>query len=358
MAIADLYARADDVRASQVPRAFQAEPDKWHQLQSKIAELTSAPEYLKYLRAQRTLWRYSFHNTLLIWAQKPDFELVQSMTTWNALGRRVKKGEHALRILVPFGSTVEANLQVPGPAAPQAGVEPAVASTPSLPPTTEADMVKKRLVYQVRGFMLKGKVFDISQTEGDPLPQGYSASPLEGMAPDGMLASLEAAAAGRGFTVETTVFGDSRNGDCSHAQHRIRVAEHLSPMQRAKTLSHELAHAVMHGSDFEGSRAQAEVEAESVAYLVCGENGLETGAYSFGYLTSWGAATAGGPTAALAASAKRIQEVARTIVSELTPADSPALAMEKKAAAYRAERKTQWEARQRAHPRRRTTYSR
>jgi hypothetical protein len=358
MAIENLYTQAEKVRASEVPHAFAQEPDKWHELQAKISQLTSAPEYLKYLRAQRLLWRYSLHNTLLIWCQKPDFELVQSMTTWNALGRRVKKGEHALRILVPIGSTVDAKLKIPDGGGEATGEPFDPNATGAQPPESTGGDVKKRLVYQVRGFMLKGKVFDISQTEGDPLPVNYTASPLEGVPPDGILAGLEAAAERRGFSVETVTFPDDRNGDCSHELKRIRLAEKLSPAHRAKTLAHELGHGILHGSEFSGTRAQAEVEAESVAYLVCGEKGLETGAYSFAYLTGWGGNTVDGPTATLAASAKRIQEVARTVVSELTPADSPTLEIEKKAAAYRERRSAEFEARTRSHPRRRTAYSR
>ena len=93
-----------------------------------------------------------------------------------------------------------------------------------------------------------------------------------------------------GFTVEDHEFNGSANGDCCHADHRIRVETTNTPAQRVKTLAHELAHALLHESY--DNRALAELEAESTAYVVCQVLGIDSGDYSFGYVATWaGAAT-------------------------------------------------------------------
>jgi hypothetical protein len=105
----------------------------------------------------------------------------------------------------------------------------------------------------------------------------------------------------------------SRNGDCNHSTKAIRVEVRNEPAQQVKTLAHELSHAILHGDDFTGSREIAELEVESVAYIVCQNFGLDSGAYSFGYVASW---IGGGPEAikAITASGQRIVRAVRQIL--------------------------------------------
>ena len=356
MAITDgMQADATAVRAAEVPKAFEWAPEKWYELQAQLTKLTSEPEFREYLRFQRAMWRYSPLNTLLIRTQKPEAQLVQSMTTWNALGRRVMKGEHALRILVPIGRSRNATLSSSdapepdtGPPAPVGGADGAQAIT-------------KRLVYEVHGFRMAGKVFDISQTEGDPIPEGLKCSPLEGAAPQALLAGLMAAAERRGCRVSYTTFADpTKMGDVNVVTREIRLRETASPAQHAKTLCHELAHLELHGANEPAlDRGVMELEAESVAFITCGESGLDTGDYSFGYVATWAAGRREGPVATLQASAGRIQQMARKLLAEMTPADSPTLELERKTAALKelkANRYNEFKGRQ--SPRARTTYAR
>jgi hypothetical protein len=106
---------------------------------------------------------------------------------------------------------------------------------------------------------------------------------LTGDDPAGHYAALASYAEAIGFSLEGHHFAGTCNGDCSHEARRIRVEVENSPAQRVKTLVHEIAHALLHKSY--GSRPLAELEAESVAYIVC--SGLGTDAYSFGYVTTW-----------------------------------------------------------------------
>ncbi|MGA8207579.1 MAG: ImmA/IrrE family metallo-endopeptidase [Candidatus Dormiibacterota bacterium] len=118
---------------------------------------------------------------------------------------------------------------------------------------------------------------------------------LSGSGSTGDLARLAERALSLGFQVQFTSLWGGRNGDCSHALRRIRVRSDLPPAHQIKTLAHELAHALLHGPDFQGSRALAELEAESVAYVVCQELGVDSSEYSFGYVATW---SGGGPEAA------------------------------------------------------------
>jgi len=128
-------------------------------------------------------------------------------------------------------------------------------------------------------------VFDLSQTSGAELPEPVKTLSGAGSAAD--LARLAQRALALGFQVQFVLLWGSRNGDCSHALRRIRVRSGLPAAHQIKTLAHELAHALLHGPDYQGSRALAELEAESVAYLVCQELGVDSSEYSFGYVATW-----------------------------------------------------------------------
>jgi hypothetical protein len=359
MTITDgMQAEAAAVRATEIPKAFEWAPEKWYELQAQLTKLTSEPEFREYLRFQRAMWRYSPLNTLLIRTQKPEAQLVQSMTTWNALGRHVIKGEHALRILVPIGRSRSATLsssEAPGESGLDAGVRTAGGGEAS------ATAITKRLVYEVHGFRMAGKVFDISQTEGDPVPEGLKCSPLEGAAPEALLAGLMAAAERRGCRVSYASFAEpTKMGDVNVVTREIRLRETASPAQHAKTLCHELAHLELHGANEPAlDRGVMELEAESVAFITCGESGLDTGDYSFSYVATWAAGRREGPVATLQASAGRIQQVARKLLAEMTPVDSPTLELERKTAALKELKANRYsELKGRQSPRARTTYAR
>jgi uncharacterized protein DUF955 len=155
-------------------------------------------------------------------------------------------------------------------------------------------------------------VFDLAQTEGDPLPEPCAR--LAGDDPLGVFAQLVRVATTLGFAVEEHAFTDETNGDCAHDLRRIRVRIDLAPAHRVKTLAHELAHAILHAERTE--RGLMELEAESVAFIVCDALGLDAGAWSFGYVAGW----AGGGEQALAAikaTGARIQRTADQILSAL-----------------------------------------
>ncbi len=251
------------------------------QLAQGVAELTSSERWQDYLRFQSRFHRYSFNNVVLIATQCPEATWVAGFGTWQKMGRFVRRGEKAIWILAPIVAR-------------------------RLAPQDEDEAV-------LRGFRWV-PVFDVSQTDGRDLPSVCRR--LVGGDPADHYGRLVDVARTIGFAVFDHEFAGSTNGECHHGARLIRVEARNAPAQRVKTLAHELAHALAH----EGatSRALAELEAESVAYVVCQALGIDSSDYSFGYLAGW----AGGGEDAVAqitASAERIQRCAARILEVFEP---------------------------------------
>ena len=175
---------------------------------------------------------------------------VAGYAVWKSLGRQVKKGEKGLCILAPL---------------------------------IRHDKEGNKSVYGVRN----AYVFDLSQTEGDELPKTPDYLPLEGESTylSTLLGRFEAWLTQQTILLEYKVLPNGVSGVYDSRKHRITVSSTLSPNAAFKTLIHETAHALLHRDATE--RVQAELEAESRAYLVCAELGLNTGSYSFAYLADW-----------------------------------------------------------------------
>ncbi len=248
------------------------------QLSDGIATLTDSVEWLRHLDAQSRFHRYSFGNVILIASQFPAASRVAGFRAWKKLGRTVAKGEKAIWILAPM----------------------------IVKKGDESDDLRV-----VRGFK-RVPVFDISQTEGEELPA--VCHKLTGDEPLACFDRLHAVATSLGYSVEPTELPDGVNGDCTFNLRRIRIEVRNASAQRAKTLAHEIAHALLHAD--QPDRQLAELEAESTAYVVCRCLGLDTGSYSFGYVAIW----AGGGEQAVAgikASCGRIQGAAAAILDAL-----------------------------------------
>jgi hypothetical protein len=252
-------------------------PDLLAHMEEGIAALTSSVAWRNHLVFQSRFHRYSYGNVLLIAAQNGGATQVAGFHTWRRLHRSVGKGEKAIWILAPM-----------------------VARR-----TDPGDSEEKRFV---RGFKYV-PVFDIAQTHGDAPPS--ICTKLSGEDPACFYPRLVAMAASLGFSVEDHRFGDATNGDCTPSIRRIRIEAGNAPAQRVKTLTHELAHALLH--EHAEDRALAELEAESTAYVVGRAIGLDTGGYSFGYVATW---AGGGDQAILGirASCERIQKAAAAIL--------------------------------------------
>ncbi|MGC1184931.1 MAG: ArdC-like ssDNA-binding domain-containing protein [Candidatus Dormiibacterota bacterium] len=267
------------------PSRSRAKVELLEQLTQAVLGLTTSAAWERWLRTSRRFHRYSFTNQVLILQQRPDASWVAGYRSWLRLGRQVRQGERAIRILAPC-------------------LSPAAA--------TEGD---QEPVPALLGFRV-ARVFDLSQTDGQELAQPVRTLAGEGSGAE--LARLAHRAVELEFQLQFTQLWGTRNGDCSHALRRIRIREDLSADHRLKTLAHELAHAVLHGPDFQGTRALAELEAESVAYLVCQELGVDSSDYSLGYVATW---SGGGPEAArlISATGARILRGLAAVLEPIRP---------------------------------------
>ena len=178
------------------------------------------------------------------------------------------------------------------------------------------------MLQQIRGFRVV-HVFDIAQTEGEDLPELDAVRPklLDGAAPEGIWDALTNHATSIDYEVIRHQRG-SENGYCDFLNKEIAVRPDVSPAQAVKTLIHELGHALLHGEGLVASREVAEVEVDSVAYVVCDALGFDAGDYSFPYVTRW----AEGSEEVVKHTAERAIGCAKVILDRLEEPASQALA--------------------------------
>ncbi|MDP2343771.1 MAG: ArdC-like ssDNA-binding domain-containing protein [Deltaproteobacteria bacterium] len=274
-------------------------------LRAGVANLVTSDDWARMLAFQASFHSYSFRNTILIAAQCRHATRVAGFQTWLSLHRSVIKGERGIAILAPMV------------------FKPRTAPSTTLPQmaaTNDEDGAPRRLGFRVV------HVFDVSQTEGDPLPS--VARPLSGQSEPAQAAfQLLKRYAEDELHIPVAIRAMSSggvNGYIDLSSRSIFVGEHLEPLGALKTLAHELGHAVLHGSDEAAhhDRASKEVEAESVAFVVLNALGFDSGDYSFGYVASW----AQGDPKAVEAAGAAIARGAKTILAAVLKTDAGAAA--------------------------------
>ena len=250
-----------------------------------VESTVSGEDWQRMLNVASKFHRYSFNNHLMIFLQRPDATFVAGFRKWQELGRHVRKGEKGIAIFAPckYRTKIEMN-----------------------------DGEEKTL-QQLRGFRVV-HVFDISQTDGEPLEDLDAVKPqlLDGDAPEGLWDALVAQANTAGFQVVRERRG-SENGFCDFAAKKIAVRPDVSDLQAVKTLVHELAHALLHSEERPKSVEIAEVEVESVAFIVLDAMGLASGGYSFPYVARW----SGGDVDLVKKSAEKVITCAKRILGDL-----------------------------------------
>jgi antirestriction protein ArdC len=256
------------------------------QLQDGVEKLVTGEDWKRALAFQARFHQYSWNNTFLIALQRPDATYVRGFKQWLEMGRHVRKGEHGIAILAPNTRKV-----------------------------TDEDTGEVRHV--VTGFRT-AFVFDVAQTDGDPLPiDVLHPEELDGDAPAELRDAFVEQASSLGYTVDFDLTTDgSLKGVTLPGEKRIRVKKDVSPLQAVKTLVHELAHTYLHvGTDYDyaGHRGIAETEAESIAFVVCAALGLPTDDYSFAYIGGWSK----GDMNLVKDTAARVAQTARTILKKV-----------------------------------------
>jgi len=254
-------------------------------LQDAVAEIVSGDDWKRMLKVASNFHKYSFNNNLMVFCQRPDATLVAGFHKWKSMNRSVKKGEKGIAIFAPCRYRTK----------------------------IEDDNGEEKSFQQLRGFRVV-HVFDISQTEGEDLPDLDAIRPklLDGDAPEGIWDALVTQADAAGFEVVRDQ-KRSGNGYCDFLNKKIAVRPDVAPAQAVKTLVHELGHALLHSEGQVISREVAETEVESVAFVVCDAIGLDTGNYSFPYVARW----AGGSEDLIRDTAGRVIGCARQILGSL-----------------------------------------
>ena len=235
-------------------------------LAERVSELGSGREWQAWLRFASSFTTYAFSNTILIWAQRPDATMVAGYRAWQDKGRQVRRGETAIRILGPVTRRVAALDSQGRPILDDHGK-----------PTTQLQLVGVKPV----------SVFDVSATDGQPLPEQPRPQLLTGQAPPGLWDSLTAMIEAEGFTVSRGDCGGA-NGITMFDTRQVRVRADVDDLQACKSLCHEGAHVLLHSDRSDvGCRGVREVEAESVAHLVLQAHHGDTSQYTFNYVTGW-----------------------------------------------------------------------
>ena len=256
------------------------------ELEAGVAAIQTGEDFKRYLEVAAKFHTYSHNNVLLILGQCPHATRVAGYKTWQSLGRQVKKGEKAIYIFAPRPYAIDTK--------------------------NEDGEEEQKLLLTFRAV----PVFDISQTEGTPLPT-VEAQPLTGDQGEAVYTRLVAYAERLGLTV-TNVDPDTA-GDDSKSNYRgyysparlLIFVKQAAPAQMLKTLIHELAH-YCDPELLQASKSERETVAEATAFVVAAHQGLDTGTYSFPYIAGW-AGQQDGPTL-IKKVMGRVQAIAHQII--------------------------------------------
>ena len=283
-------------------------------IEQGIKELFESEKYMRYLSVMSRFHRYSVNNTMLIYMQKPDATLVAGYNKWkNQFERHVKRGEHGITIIAPtpFKKKIEEQ---------------------KLDPDTKAPMLDQdgKVIMEEREVEIPMfrpvKVFDVSQTDGKPLPE--LASTLSGSVQN-YEAFMEALRRSAPVPLSVEPMAANMDGYFSPDQQRIAIRTGMSEVQTVSAAVHEIAHGKLHNyAQVQEEAARAgdkeppkkkdrnteEVEAESISYAVCQYFGIQTGENSFGYIANW---SQGKELPELRASLETINKAAGELIADI-----------------------------------------
>lgn len=259
------------------------------ELERGVKELLASDKYKEYLNFMGKFHDYSVNNSILIFLQMPQATMVAGYQAWqNKFKRQVRKGEKGIRILAPCPHKYTKQIE-------------------------DENGNKEEHEFNWTSFR-PVSVFDISQTDGEALPE--ICNDLTGNV-DGYKAIIDKLEKIAPVAVSFEAINSSAKGYFSDKENKIVVKAGMSEEQTVKTLVHEIAHSFLHGEsgeENEADRRTQEVQAESVAYTVCRMLGLNTDEYSFGYIAGW---SAGKELKELNKSMETIRKTANKILKEV-----------------------------------------
>lgn len=267
-------------------------------LEDGVKAVFTSEKFREYLCFLSRFHHYSVGNIILIAMQKPDASLVAGYSDWVKKHHRyVKKGEKAIRILAPTPYKKKQEKEVVD---------------------ESGNRSMEEVEVTVPAFKIVN-VFDVSQTDGEPLPS-LGVDELTGNV-EQYNAFFDALVSVSPAPIGFEGIPGSSHGFYHHVDRRIAIQDGMSQLQTLKTLIHEIAHAILHAWPEDGEKPKdgpdrhtKEVQAEAVAYTVCQHYGLETSEYSFAYIAGW---SSGKETPELKASLGVIRETAHNLISAI-----------------------------------------
>ena len=272
-------------------------------LEAGVKEIFNGENYKKYLRFCAKLPRYSVNNQILIMLQKPDATACQSFGAWKDMKRFVKKGEKGIRILAPSPFKIEKEQQK---------------LDESGKPVFDRNgqPVMEMVEVEVKAFK-PVSTFDISQTDGEPVPTLGVEEIIGGV--DGYETMLDAIKSSVPVPITFEDIHSGAKGYYNVEENRIAVQEGMSEAQTIKTLLHEASHAMLHSHEArknygEKTKEQMECEAESTAFVVCSHYGVDTSDYTFPYVAGW---SSGKEVPELKASLDTIRRAASELITKI-----------------------------------------
>lgn len=274
-------------------------------LEQGVKELFESEKYKAFLHTMSKFHNYSLNNTMLIAMQKPDATLVAGYTAWqHDHERHVMKGEKGIRIFAPAPYKVKVEQDKIDPVT----SEPVVDENNN--PVKEVVEIKKPAFKLV-------SVFDISQTQGKDIPTLGVDELLEDV--EDYVHFFDALERSSPVPVGFETIEGGAKGYYHQTECRIALNEGMSEVQNVKTLIHEMAHQKLHAvenmdKELNLSRSAKEIEAESIAYVICQHYGIDTSEYSFAYLAAW---SDGKDTPELKASLDRIRKASNEMINEI-----------------------------------------
>jgi hypothetical protein len=299
------------------------------QLADAVSALVTGEDWKRALAFAAQFRSRSFNNTMLIWAQhhqayteghvpEPTPTYVAGFHQWHSLGRHVVKGQRGYGILAPVTARF-------------ASTPPEDQSSWRRLGRTErprpGEIVRSRMVG-----LKPAHVWDISQTDGKPLPALPRPILLTGQAPAGLWDGLADQITAAGYELRLVSSAASlggANGITDFMAREVSVRVDMDDAAQVKTLAHELGHVLLHapqrnsppaevGADASRHRGIAEVEAESVALMVGAAHGLDTSSYTIPYVSTWAASVPGkSPVEIIRATAELVRTTSMRILDKL-----------------------------------------
>lgn len=272
------------------------------QLEKSVKEFMEGDKYKNFLAHMAKFHTYSLNNQLLIASQRPDATLCASYNGWLSQHRYVKKGEKGIKIICPVSYKTQHLKDV---------IDPDTKKPKLHPDGSRQQEIEERVHMSFK----VGYTYDVSQTDGEPLPE--IARQLEGDLDDSQKELKEALLQVCPVPVSFQPIKGSANGYYNLESKEIVIDSNLSERHTLKTLIHEMAHALLHDKDTApdapADSSTREVQAESIACVVCQYCGLDTSDYSFGYISGW---SSGKDTQELRASFETIRNTSNDIITK------------------------------------------